>query len=119
MKKFAPLIISSIFLISACERYSSNNLDEQKNASSPTHNYQCESGEKITANYHSSDSATIQYQGHSYTMQIAVSGSGSRYVGESLEWQTKGIDTGSEALLSRHLKDGTSGENIEFCTKYW
>lgn len=118
MRKIAPLIISSIFLISACERYSSNNVDEQKSVPSPIHNYQCESGEKITVNYHSSDFATIQYQGNSYRMQIAVSGSGSRYVGESLVWWTKGINTGSEALLSRHLKNGTSGENIELCTKY-
>lgn len=118
MKTVAPLIISSIFFLSACESASSNNLAEQTNTSSLTHNYQCVSGEQIMVNYPASDVAMIQYQNNSYKMQIAVSGSGSRYVGETLEWRTKGTNTGSEALLSHHLKDGTSGENIELCTKY-
>lgn len=118
MKTVVALIISSIFFLSACESTLLNNLAEQTDTYSLIHNYQCVSGEKVVVNYPTSDFATIQYQDNSYKMQIAVSGSGSRYVGETLEWWTKGIEVGSEALLSSHLENGTSGESIEFCTKY-
>ena len=81
------------------------------------HNYRCESGEAIAANYTSTDSATIQYKGSTYRMQIAVSGSGARYVGGGLEWWTKGSGAGSEGTLFRHNVDGTSGDSVEICTE--
>ena len=58
------------------------------------HNYQCESGETILATYRSTDSARVQ---------IAVSGSGARYVGGGLEWWTKGSGAESEGTLFRHM----------------
>lgn len=60
----------------------------------------------------------VQYKGSSYNMQIAVSGSGSRYVGGELEWWAKGSGPGSVSTLFRHMADGTSGELIEFCTEF-
>ncbi|NLC28714.1 MAG: lysozyme inhibitor [Campylobacteraceae bacterium] len=75
------------------------------------HNYKCKSGEIITAIYPTTNSATVQYKESSYDMKIAISGSGSRYVGGELEWRTKG----SEGILFQHMPDGASGYAIEFC----
>ncbi|MEZ5564014.1 MAG: MliC family protein [Gammaproteobacteria bacterium] len=86
-------------------------------SASAVQNYRCESGEAIAATYPSIDSATVQYQGRTYNMQIAISGSGTRYAGGGLEWWTKGSGPGSEATLFRHMADGTSGESIEQCTE--
>ncbi|WP_132998612.1 MliC family protein [Luteimonas arsenica] len=70
--------------------------------------------EDVTS-YPSTDSATVQYKGSSYSMQIAVSASGARYVGNDLEWWTKGSGAGSDGTLFRHNADGTSGDLIEQC----
>ena len=129
MKIIIPLAIASTLLLSACTQSPESNdvaqapvtepaaesatAPEAEPASAPSHSYQCESGETITAIYPNTDSATIEYKGTSYDMQIDVSGSGARYVGGEFEWWTKG----SEGTLLHHLADGTSGENIELCTE--
>lgn len=121
MKIIGSLAISSILLLSACA--SSPQEQEGATASAATsltlsaHNYRCESGEVIIATYSSTESATVQYKGSTYSMQIAVSGSGARYVGGELEWWTKGSGTGSEGTLFRHNADGTSGDSVEVCTE--
>lgn len=78
--------------------------------------YDCDSGETVAAIYPNTDSATIEYQGRVYKMNIAVSASGARYVGEGLEWWTKGNGSGSEGTLLQHQADGTSGAGLEYCT---
>lgn len=121
MKTIGSIAISSILLLSACA--GSPQQQEGANASAATpstssvRNYRCESGEVINATYPSTESATIQYKGDTYSMQIAVSGSGARYVGGELEWWTKGSGTGSGGTLFRHNADGTSGDSIEVCTE--
>lgn len=138
MKILVPMAFVSILLVSACtgpQEDKNATQTAQTPAAAPTapeaapttpeeaptaptvHNYQCESGQTIIASYPTTDSATVQYKGTSYTMQIAVSGSGSRYVGGDLEWWTKGSGAGSEGSLSHHLADGTTGDGIEFCTE--
>lgn len=120
MKTIVPLAFASILLVSGCARSPQDKMDAQTPVTAPlttfAHNYQCESGEMVAATYPSTDSATIQYKGSYYNMQIAVSGSGSRYVGGELEWWTKGSGCGSKAILFHHMADGTSGESIEDCT---
>ncbi len=66
--------------------------------------------------YTSTRSATVQYRGKTYDMHIAVSGSGARYVGDDLEWWTKGNGIGSEGMLLQHNVDGSTGDIIELCT---
>ena len=78
--------------------------------------YTCESGAEIVASYPSTETATIRYQGAQHEMAIAVSASGARYVGDGLEWWTKGSGSGSEGTLLEHLADGTSGDVLENCT---
>ena len=112
MKIIDSLAISSILLLSACASSPQEPEGAQASAATPStssvHNYRCESGEAITATYPSTDSATVQ---------IAVSGSGARYVGGELEWWTKGSGTGSVGTLFRHNADGTSGDSVEVCTE--
>ena len=121
MKIIDSLAISSILLLSACASSPQEPEGAQASAATPStstvHNYRCESGETISATYPSTDSATVQYKGSTYSMQIAVSGSGARYVGGELEWWTKGSGTGSVGTLFRHNADGTSGDSVEVCTE--
>ncbi|HET9032844.1 MAG TPA: MliC family protein [Dokdonella sp.] len=122
MKILAALSLTSILLVSACTSSPQDNGDVQTPASASSmaseHNYRCESGETVIATYPSTDSATVQYKGNRHEMQIAVSGSGARYVGGELEWWTKGSGHGSEGTLFQHRDDGTSGDSIETCTEY-
>ncbi|MFQ3229140.1 MAG: membrane-bound inhibitor of C-type lysozyme [Reinekea sp.] len=81
------------------------------------HTYQCESGEVVSAVYPLADKAAVKYKGNNYNLTIAVSASGSRYVGEGLEWWSKGTGEASEGALFKHLEDGTTGNSLESCTK--
>ena len=117
MKAIAPITLACILLASGCANF--RNADRAQLAASPSvaraHDYQCESGETITAAYSSTDTATVKYKTRTYTMQIAISASGARYVGEGFEWWTKSSGPGSEGILFRHKADGTTGEIVERC----
>ena len=117
MNVMAPITLACILLASGCANF--HNADHaQVGASLPVagaHDYQCESGETITAAYSSTDTATVRYKARTYTMQIAISGSGARYVGEGFEWWTKSSGPGSEGMLLRHNTDDTTGEIVERC----
>ena len=118
MRILAPFTFTSILLVSACASSPQNNVDAKTSAVASTssiHNYRCESGESIAVTYPSTDSATVQYKGANSEMKIAVSGSGARYVGNALEWWSKGSGAGSEGTLFHHNADGSSGEIIELC----
>ena len=86
-------------------------------STSSEHSYRCESGETIAATYPSSDAATVHYKARTYNMDIAVSASGARYVGDDLEWWTKGSGRGAEGTLFHHMADGTSDEIIDHCNE--
>lgn len=116
MKIYAPVALASALFLTACA--GSSQTESQTTAAASVHNYQCESGATIAATYPTSNTATVQYQGNSYDMDIAVSASGARYVGDKLEWWTKGSGAGSEGLLLQHMADGTSGDTIESCTEH-
>ncbi len=118
MRILAPITFASILLVSACDSSPSIDNDQQAPVAASTsnaHNYRCKSGETIAATYASTDAATVSYKGSDHKMEIAVSGSGARYVGSDLEWWAKGSGSGSEGTLFRHQADGTSGEIVESC----
>lgn len=78
--------------------------------------YRCESGRTVEASYPTDSTAVVDYEGQTYEMEIAVSGSGARYVGGGLEWWTKGGGPGAEGTLFRHdAASGASGETLELC----
>lgn len=80
--------------------------------------YRCESGATIQVHYPSNSTATVTYAEQTLAMTIAVSASGARYVGEQLEWWTKGAGVGSKGTLFRHEPDGTTGEAVERCVQH-
>ena len=120
MKIVFPLMFASVLLVSACSSVSPLSGDEKISVAvaASVHKYQCKSGEMIAATYPSTDSATINYKGSDYSMQISVSASGARYVGGGFEWWTKGSGVGSEAILFHHMADDTSGSIIEACSEF-
>ena len=118
MKILIPLTFISILLVSACSDATQDKVDAKTSVATPisaVHNYRCDSGETIVTTYPTTDSAKVQYKGSNYNMKITISGSGARYVGDELEWWTKGSGPGSEGTLFHHMTDGTSGEIIELC----
>ena len=77
MKISVPVLLSSVFLFSACSSFQQGDAFAQS--------YECESGETVDVNYLSSEAAKVHYKGSSYDMDIAVSASGARYVGGGIE----------------------------------
>lgn len=77
-----------------------------------TYVYLCDSGAQVTASYPDTESARVTYLGREHNMRIDVSASGARYVGDLLEWWTKG----PEGTL---LQPDTNGETsvLEHCSQ--
>lgn len=74
--------------------------------------YLCQSGAIIEVSYPDLDTAILQYQDKTYYLQIAVSASGARYIGQDLEWWTKGSGPGSSGSLFTNDPDQ---EILESC----
>lgn len=110
------LLMLPALLVGACSTHPQPASDARASTVDPVQTYVCASGARIVAAYPDTDSATVQYKGATYRLRIAISGSGARYVGERIEWWTKGTGTGSAGTLLRHNADGTSGDALEHCT---
>ncbi len=113
----APIFAFMLF-VTACATSQPQDIQtaEPAPATPVTYNYACDSGETIAASYPDTDSARVDYQGTTYDMKIARSGSGARYAGDGLEWWTKGSGSGSQGTLFQHNPDDTSGKRLESCT---
>jgi len=79
--------------------------------------YRCESGRIIEAAYRTDGTAAVRYAQQTHLMHVAVSGSGARYVGDGLEWWTKGTGASAPGTLLRHRADDTTGAVIESCVQ--
>ncbi|OEY65962.1 MliC family protein [Marinobacter sp. X15-166B] len=116
-----PLVLltsASVLILSACTHPVPHSVNPQgpSAVASPSQVYQCASGVAITVSYPSTESAELHYKGRTYRLQIAVSGSGARYVGDRLEWWVKGAGPEAEGTLFRQRADGTSGDTLEHCS---
>ncbi|WP_372762566.1 MliC family protein [Pseudoalteromonas sp.] len=120
MKIFAPVIICTTLMLTACGNESpQSSAEEIKDTASQavlTHNYQCESGNTIAVTYPATDSTIVEYLATQHKMNVAVSASGARYTGDKYEWWTKGSGAGSSGMLFHHQPDGSTGDTIETCT---
>lgn len=58
----------------------------------------CENGEVVEVTY-DGEWALVRYKNRLHRLQTAISGSGARYVGDGLQWWTKGLDEGTIASL--------------------
>jgi membrane-bound inhibitor of C-type lysozyme len=61
--------------------------------------YDCDDGRLVRAAY-LGPRAWLEVDGRSYAMTTALSGSGARYVGEGLQWWTRGMDQGRLSRLA-------------------
>lgn len=115
--RFLPIVL--IVFLSACGQPSTDYTasTEQSSDTGLPFKYQCESGKSIIVIYPTDSTAVVEYDDRQFKMEIAVSGSGARYVGARLEWWIKGSGEGASSTLFRHLEDGTSGEVIEQCVQ--
>ena len=121
MKKLISIAMASVFVLAACNDNSESQNKEsdaatQQMATQVTQ-YECDSGEAINVSYTSTETAKVNYQGQDYAMKIAVSGSGTRYVGERYEWWVKGVGAGTVGTLFEHNSDGTTGDTLESCVE--
>jgi membrane-bound inhibitor of C-type lysozyme len=62
--------------------------------------YHCADGETVRASYPTSDTAVVEFAGRSRTLKTAASASGARYVGDGLQWWTKGLTEGVVSPLA-------------------
>ena len=62
--------------------------------------YHCADGEVVRASYPTSDTAIVEFAGRSRTLKTAASASGARYVGDGLQWWTKGLTEGVVSPLA-------------------
>lgn len=60
--------------------------------------YDCENGEVVRAGYRGKEAALV-YGGRNHRLTVALSASGTRYVGEGLQWWTRGLTEGMLAPL--------------------
>lgn len=73
--------------------------------------YACADGQALKARYPDDKTAVVEYGGQTRTLTVAVSASGARYVGEGLQWWTKGMTEGRVAPL-KPGEDVASGEGV-------
>jgi membrane-bound inhibitor of C-type lysozyme len=62
----------------------------ESEAPAARHAYVCEDGRILSIVYPDRDTADLQVDGERHRLQIAISGSGARYVGDGLQWWNKG-----------------------------
>jgi membrane-bound inhibitor of C-type lysozyme len=62
--------------------------------------YSCSDGQVVQAAYPDTNTALVKIKGETYTLHIAMSGSGARYTGNNWQWWTKGMRDGMLAPLA-------------------
>lgn len=86
-------------LLTACD--GTPNPADTSDPSTPWVTYVCEDGRTVQALYPDTRTAKLRLEGQERALTVAVSGSGARYVGEGIQWWTKG-----EAAMLAVLKAG-------------
>ncbi|KSB90761.1 hypothetical protein AS593_16940 [Caulobacter vibrioides] len=74
--------------------------------------YACGDGSVLKATYPDDKTAVVEYGGKTRTLTVAMSASGARYVGEGLQWWTKGMADGLVAPLAAG-EDVASAKPVE------
>ena len=68
-------------------------------AAAPLTTYVCDDGRSLKASYPDADTAVVELEGATHTLKRAISASGARYVGDGLQWWTKGMADGQLSPL--------------------
>lgn len=113
--------IAAAVLVSACASSSHRDPAQASEPGTPSSavnllTYRCESDALIRATYPTDSVALVRYDGATHEMRVARAASGVRYVGDGLQWWTKGNGPGASGTLSRSTNtDEAGGEIIEEC----
>jgi membrane-bound inhibitor of C-type lysozyme len=76
--------------------------------------YACMDGQAITAGYPDRTTAVVTFKDHAYTLKLAPSAGGARYVGFGLQWWVKGAHAAIAPLKSG--EETASGAGVD-CTE--
>ncbi len=80
--------------------------------------YACEGGGSLTARYPDARTAIVTWEGQTFTMTLAESASGSRFVGAGREWWLKAYPDREEGTLSPSPTGAAAGgPPLAVCTK--
>ena len=71
----------------------------------------CENGETVEARY-AGDMAIVIYKNRKHTMRTVISGSGARYIGDGMEWWSKGFEEGTIAPVPPGADMGASDQRV-------
>jgi membrane-bound inhibitor of C-type lysozyme len=91
------LVFASAFALAGCA--STTAPLAQANESLSWISYTCSDGQIVRAAYPDTNTAQIKIKDQTYTLHVAISGSGARYTGEGWQWWTKGMHDGMLAPL--------------------
>ncbi|MES3029729.1 MAG: MliC family protein [Pseudomonadota bacterium] len=108
MAKLHILIIAgsaALLALGGCNRAPEKAAEPGAAAETPFITYVCDDGRTVRATYPDPDTAIVDIGGTKRTLKIAISASGARYIGEGVQWWTKGMDQGQLSPLA-------SGEDI-------
>lgn len=99
--RLSPLAFAALIgPLAACQPQAAVPKAEAPPASGPTTTYGCLDGRTIQAAYPDSDTAVLTLDGRTLSLKIARSGSGARYVGDGVQWWTKGMTEATIAPLA-------------------
>ena len=90
--------LAALLGLAACNKPAEQAKAPQAPAANPT-TYACDDGRSLKASYPDADTAVVELGGRTHTLKIAVSASGARYVGDGLQWWTKGMTDGQLSPL--------------------
>ncbi|MCR5880500.1 MliC family protein [Phenylobacterium sp. J367] len=71
----------------------------------------CENGETVEVRY-AGDMALVVYKNRKHTMRTVISGSGARYIGDGMEWWSKGFEEGMIAPVAHGAEMGMSDQRV-------
>ena len=91
---------AALVALSACNRAPEKAAEVSPPADTTFITYVCEDGRTVRATYPDPDTAIVDVGGVKRTLKIAISASGARYIGEGVQWWSKGMDQGQLSPLA-------------------
>jgi membrane-bound inhibitor of C-type lysozyme len=86
--------------LAGCNRAPERKADAGAPAEPTFTTYACEDGQTVRAAYPDQDTALVDVGGRQRTLKAAISASGVRYIGDGVQWWTKGMDQGQLSPLA-------------------
>jgi membrane-bound inhibitor of C-type lysozyme len=91
------LLFASVLALAGCASTAAQRT--QSNGSLSWISYACSDGQLVRASYPDTSTAVVKIKDQTYTLHVAISGSGARYTGDGWQWWTKGMHDGMWAPL--------------------